>query len=203
MTVELLVDTIALPKPSVDGSCALERALAIRRSVRVFSGRPLQLPELGQLLWACQGRTSPDGYRTAPSAGATFPLEIYAAVGAVESIPAGIYHYAPAGHQLALLREGDVRARVASTVVDQDFIADASVILVIAALYARTAEKYGAHAARYAAIEAGCVSQNAALQGAALGIGSVMVGAINESAIQKELRLPGDHRPVLLMPFGR
>ena len=94
-------EIIRLPEPKHDGTVSVEHALRNRRSVRRFKNEPLTLAELSQLLWAAQGITTPRGFRTAPSAGALFPLELYVAAGNVSDLPAGIYKYSCRDHTLS------------------------------------------------------------------------------------------------------
>ena len=105
---------IKLPKPREDGKTSVESALRHRRATREFRNTPLTLAEVSQLLWAAQGITSPDGKRTAPSAGALYPLEVFVVAGSVESLPAGVYRYRPQGHDLSRVTDGDKRVKLAS-----------------------------------------------------------------------------------------
>ena len=86
---------MTLPEPRQDGEVSIEEALLKRRSIRQYTGEPLTPQEVSQLLWAGQGITDPRGYRTAPSAGALYPLEIYVVVGDVENLAEGVYRYEP------------------------------------------------------------------------------------------------------------
>jgi hypothetical protein len=99
MTAETIAATIALPAPATDGRTSVEEALQRRRSLRGFRRSELTLGEVAQILWACQGVTIGDGRRTAPSAGALYPLEIYLAAGNVRGLPAGVYRYEPRSHR--------------------------------------------------------------------------------------------------------
>lgn len=196
-------DAIPLPGPHRTGRASVEAVLGERRSVREFEGGPLDQDELSQLLWAAQGVTAPDGGRAAPSAGALYPLEIYAVVGRVSGLEAGVYRYEPDGHRIALVAEGDRRRALARAARDQDFLADAPVTIAIAAVDRRTAGRYGARAALYVPFEAGCASENAALQGVALGLGTCVVGAFEDDSVAELLGLRRGERPLALMPFGR
>lgn len=193
---------IDLPEPSADGDTSLEAAIRERRSVREFSKRELSLAEVGQLLWAAQGVTSRDGLRTAPSAGALYPLEIYLVAGDVDSLPAGVYHYRPKGHRLQFLAEGDSRKALATAALDQSWVRRAPAVLVIAGVYDRSAKKYGQRARRYTRIETGHAAQNVYLQATALGLGTVIVGAFEDAEVGEVLGLPSDHAPLALMPVG-
>ncbi len=166
--------------------------------MRSFTDQRLTLAELGQLLWAGQGITSPAGLRAAPSAGALYPLELYAVT------PDGVYHYRPQGHQLVLHLAGDMRPALATAALSQSSVAQAAVVIVIAAVYARTAQKYGAtRTPRYVVLEAGHVGQNVLLQAVALGLGGVPIGAFYDDQVQAVLKLPADQEPLYLIPIGR
>ncbi len=193
---------IDLPKPSVDGSVSVEAAIHERRSVREFSSRSLSLADVAQLLWAAQGITSRDGLRTAPSAGALYPLELYLVAGEVDSLPAGVYRYRPEQHRLKHLADGDLRKTLAAAALDQSWVRRAPAVLVIAGVYARSARKYGERARRYTRIETGHAAQNIYLQTTALGLGTVIVGAFSDTEVQEVLGLPSDHAPLALMPVG-
>lgn len=198
-----MAQTIRLPEARRSGSSSVEKALQGRRSLRDFGARPLALEELAQLLWAAQGVTQAGSYRTAPSAGALYPLEIYSVVGNVSGLEAGVYRYLPIEHRLARVLEGDRRSAVASAALSQDWIRRAPAILVIAGVFERTARKYGVRAAQYVHFEAGCAAQNVALQGVALGIGGVVVGAFDDAELAKAAGLAPGERPIVLLPAGR
>lgn len=194
---------VRLPQPEFAGEVSVEQALLSRRSERAFSQRALSLAELSQLLWAAQGVTSPRGWRTAPSAGARYPLEIHAAAGLVVELPAGIYRYRSRDHSLIPSAAGDPRAELAHAALDQRFVARAAVVLVMAAVYARTCTTYGPRGVRYADMEAGHAAQNVGLQAVALGLGAVMVGAFDDAQVRRIAALPPDEEPLYLIPIGR
>ena len=194
--------TTQLPPPAMSGGMTLAQALLQRRSVRAYRTDELSLAQAGQLLWAAQGITSEDGLRTAPSAGALYPLEIHLVAGTVEGLPAGVYHYAPAPHRLERLQTADVRAALASAAMNQSWVRDAAAVLACSAVYERTLGKYGQRAPRYVHLEAGHAAQNVLLQAAALGLHSVIVGAFDDPAVQDALGLPVDCAPLCLIPIG-
>ena len=194
---------IELPQPALDGGVSLETAISKRRSVREFSRQALPLADVAQLLWAAQGVTSREGGRTAPSAGALYPLELYLVVGKVDSLPAGLYHYRPGEHRLRLVTDGDLRRALAGAALDQSWVRSAPAVLIIAGVYERSAKKYGQRARRYTHIETGHAAQNVYLQAQALGLGTVIVGAFDDAAVREVLGLPSDHAPLALMPIGR
>lgn len=192
---------MTLPTPVLEGDVSLESAIATRESQREFGAEPITRAELGQLLWAAQG-TVPGGRRTVPSAGALYPIEIYMVVGAVEGVAPGVYYYRPARHDLVLHEAGDRRDELA-TAAFQDWVADAPLTLVIAAVVQRTAKKYGSRAQRYVHMEVGCVAENVHLQAMTLGLGTTLVGAFTDRSVRRVLSLPREHAPLGLMPVGR
>ncbi|UCD23097.1 MAG: SagB/ThcOx family dehydrogenase [Gemmatimonadota bacterium] len=194
---------IELPQPVHKGGISLTETLHGRRSVREFTASPLTLEQLSQLLWAGQGVTHPKGYRTAPSAGALYPLELVVAAGLVTDLPAGVYRYRPRKHDLLQSLEGDQRPALAMAAVGQNWISDAAAILAIAAVYERTTKEYGKRGVQYVHIDAGHAAQNLCLQAVALGLGTTVVGAFDDSSVTQLLQLAADEQPVLLIPVGR
>jgi len=194
---------IQLPKPRRESGLSVEAALQSRRSVREFRPEPLTLAETAQLLWSAQGITTDDGKRTAPSAGGTYPLETYLVAGQVAGLVSGVYHYRPAHHELMPVTAGDLRAALAALSMNQDCVRASAVSILFATVVARTAAKYGASAAAYVDMEAGHAAQNLSLQAFALGLGSVMIGAFDETALGKLLQLPPEHRPRYFAAVGR
>lgn len=185
-----------LPKPQTDGTGSLDSALAARRSVREFSPRELTPNELSQLLWAGQGVTSPHGYRTAPTAGGTLPLELHLLT------PAGVFRYEPRDHALEQLATDDRRAAMAAACLDQAFVGQAPAVIVVAGVIERTARIYGQRAGRYVALEAGCASQNVMLEAVALGLGTVMIGAYRDQDVVRIAGLPAVAVPFAVIPIG-
>ncbi|MBL7183207.1 MAG: SagB/ThcOx family dehydrogenase [Anaerolineae bacterium] len=187
---------MALPKPRLQGELSLEETLAQRRSVRSFTEEKLTLEEISQLLWAAQGLTAAWGGRTAPSAGALYPLEVYVATAN------GLYHYVPQGHKVIIESQDDLRLGLWEAGLKQDAIRDAAAVFVITAVYERTAKKYGGRAERYVKLEAGHACQNILLQAVALRLGAVPIGAFYDDQVQAALSLPPDHQPLYLIPVG-
>jgi SagB-type dehydrogenase family enzyme len=193
---------IALPAATIDGPASFEANLGSRRSVREFGTAALPLATVAQLLWAAQGVTSPAGERTAPSAGALYPLELYLVAGNVEGIGAGIYRYRPPSHALRPHLAGDHRRALAEAALGQSAVRTAAAVLVIAAVYGRTSVKYGARADRYVHMEAGHAAQNVYLQAESLRLGTVIVGAFEDERVRDALALPEREMPLVLMPVG-
>lgn len=199
---------VGLPPPPRASAMRLDEALAKRRSVREFAPGALTLAEVSVLLWAAQGITEPEGstkpeHRTAPSAGATYPLEIYVVAGEVDGLADGVYHYIPDTHRLELVTEGDIRVRMAEAAADQEWISRAAMAVVIATVLERITTRYGKRGERYVHMEAGHAAQNVLLQAVALGLGATPVGAFNDSAVARLLQLPAGEAPLYIVPVGR
>jgi len=196
-------EVIKLPEPRHDSDVSIEQSLLERRSVRDYSGQPLTLQEISQLLWAAQGLTDPGGFRTAPSAGGLYPLELYIVAGDVEGLAAGVYRYQPEGHQLVKTLDGDKRAELAEAALGQEWVEEGAVSIVFTAVYERTTGKYGDRGVRYVHMEAGHAAQNLCLQATALELGAVTIGAFYDDQISRLLNLPADERPLYVIPVGR
>lgn len=195
--------TVKLPAPIRQSQVSIEEAMSRRRSVREYRGDVMAFAQLGQLLWASQGQTSPLGYRTAPSAGALYPLETYAVVGRVEGLDQGVYRYEPAGHALTEVAKGDKRRALAVASAGQMWMADAPVMIVLSAVYERTTGKYGRRGVRYADMEAGHAGQNVALQAVALGLGATTVGAFEDEKVKAIMGMKKAETPLYILPVGR
>lgn len=193
---------VQLPPPRTEGPLSLETVLARRRSLREFCDEEISAEALSQLLWAAYGVVDPLGGRhTVPSAGATFPLEIVAVAGKVAGVPAGSYRYRPAAHSLEPIRSGDLRSELARAAIGQEFIAAAPATLVVAAVAERTTHRYGRRGLRYVYMEAGHACQNVYLQAAALGLGTVAVGAFDDEAVRRVLGIREE--PLYILPVGK
>ncbi|MEW6033865.1 MAG: SagB/ThcOx family dehydrogenase [Chloroflexota bacterium] len=195
--------TLKLPESTLKGETSLEAALFERRSVREYAKLPLKLGEVSQLLWAAQGITAEWGGRTAPSAGALYPLEVYLVVGDVEALAPGVYRYRPEGHELVRVKDGDLRGKLAEAALGQAWVGGGAVDIVIAAAYERTTKKYGERGVRYVHIEVGHAAQNICLQATALGLGAVTVGAFSDERVKGVLAMPENEAPLYIIPVGR
>jgi len=195
-------DIYRLPQPAGEQDACLSRILQARRTIRSFAPLPLSQVQASQLLWAAQGVTSPEGYRTAPSAGALYPLELHLVAGNIEGLPAGSYRYDPARHRLAAKVRGDLRQRLAKSALNQRWIADASAVVVVSAIETRTTAKYGRRGTRYVHMEVGHAAQNLLLQAVALGLAGAIVGAFDDESLQRLLQFPAEERPLVILPVG-
>jgi len=184
-------------------SATLDELLRNRRSVREYSREPLTKEEVMKLLWSGQGITRPPRYRTAPSAGALYPLELYVAVGNVVGLRPGVYKYDPVENDIKLVKEGDVRRELAVAALLQPCVEYGAIDIIIAAVYERTKVKYGQRGERYVHIEVGHAAQNICLQAVALGLGLVTVGAFDDASVARIVGLARDEAPLYIIPVGR
>lgn len=186
-----------------EGTFPLEQALRERRSVRDFRPDAVRLEEIARLAWAAQGVVTASGQRTAPSAGALYPLELYVVAGNVQGLAAGVYRYEPSSGRLAALAEGERRDDLVRAAWGQRWLGEAPAIFVVAAVERRTTAKYGRRGVRYAHMEAGHAAQNLLLQATALGLGATVVGAFDDAGVKAAAALRDDAQPLYLIPVGR
>ncbi|MFN3804305.1 MAG: SagB/ThcOx family dehydrogenase [Pyrobaculum sp.] len=202
---------VMLPYPKLKGVVSVEEALANRRSIREYRDEPLTLEELGQLLWAAYGISEiTHGLRTAPSAGAQYPLEVYVVVKeeGVKTgegyLTPGVYHYSPHTHSLSLIKTGDFGKELYHAALEQEWVLTAPVLIVFTAVYQRTVRRYGERGrVRYVPMDLGHAGQNVYLQATALGLGTVAVGAFYDDKVREILSLPEREVPLYIMPVGR
>ncbi|HZW54786.1 MAG TPA: SagB/ThcOx family dehydrogenase [Nitrososphaerales archaeon] len=194
---------IKLPRPMTKGAVSLEEAISSRESFRQYSANPINLKQLSQILWAAQGVTH-DGMRSAPSAGALYPMEIYvvARTRGVEGLLAGIYRYDYQNHAITLLKEGDFSQDLQRAASDQESVGMAASNIVIIGIFERTTAKYGERGVQYVFQESGHISENIFLQAAALGLGSVAMGAFRDNDVRRVLGVARNERPIYIQPIG-
>ncbi len=191
---------VQLEPPKVESGAPLWEVLGRRRSVRTFKKEPLAKSELSQLLWAAQGIIHPEyEFRTAPSAGALYPVETYLVVNSIEQIEPGVYHYAVDRHELEQLRAGDFRLQVAQSALDQEMVYHANVVFIWTAVFARSKWKYRQRAYRYIYLDAGHIAQNVALAAVALNLGSCQVGALYDKEVNALLGVDGTEESAIYM----
>ncbi|MFQ6125040.1 MAG: SagB/ThcOx family dehydrogenase [Candidatus Heimdallarchaeota archaeon] len=204
--VKVIIDRVKLPSPKLKGELSVEEAIARRRSRRDYLNEPIKLEELSNLLWAAQGITEPvNKFRTAPSAGATYPLEVYVVIrkGGVEELSEGLYHYNLYEHVLEKYIEGDLSEELSSAAVSQEWVRKASINIILTAIYERTTERYGERGKQYVHMEVGHVGENIYLQAESLELGAVVIGAFYDDWIQRLLKLPGKEKPLYIISVGR
>ncbi len=204
---------IALPEPKRDGACSVEKALQERRSVREYAKDPLTLADVSQLLWSAYGISQKidnappflrGGLKTAPSAGALYPLEVYLVAGEVTGLPAGVYLYTPENHSLVKVQEGDVRAALCKACLGQGMVKQAPVSLVYSAVYERTTKKYGNRGKeRYVCMDLGHSGENVYLQATAMGMGTCAIGAFSDLQLRLVVNMTRAEAPLYVMPVGK
>jgi len=190
-------DLMNLPEPRLKGNVSVEEAINNRRSVRNYAPKKIDVASISQLLWAAQGITDKSrGFRSTPSAGALYPLEIYLVK------DEGIYHYIPDGHKLELVSDKNVKKALVKAAHNQAFISEADIDIIVCGVYERAAVRYGDRAVRYTDMEAGHLAQNVFLQAIALGLDSVAIGAFSDSAVSEIVGLPKNSKPLYILPVG-
>jgi SagB-type dehydrogenase family enzyme len=204
---------VDLPPPRLDGAVPVEAALINRRSIRSYADDPLTLADVSQLLWAAYGITKTiegappfirGGLRTAPSAGARFPLELYLAAFDVDGLPPGIYWYQSETHKLMRISEGDKRTEVSEASFDQGHFKTAAAVIVYSAVFERTMVKYGVRGReRYVCMDLGHSAENVYLQAYALKIGTCAIGAFTDLWLRKIFRMTRAEEPLYVMPLGK
>lgn len=192
---------IQLPDPIFSSRTSIEEALKQRRSIRTYKSLPLTLQEISQLLWAAQGITSSNGFRTTPSAGALYPLELYIVSGNIEKLPPGVYHYLPGKHQLQKVSDGDIRIMLTQAANGQEAVQSGAVDIVISAEFSRTTNKYGDKGTHFVFMEAGHAAQNIYLQSVSLNLGTVSIGVFDEKRVKEALGIKEE--PLYILPVGK
>ncbi len=195
--------SIKLPVPEYTSNTSVEEALKNRRSIRDYRNSPISKKNLSQLLWSAQGTTYKNFFRTAPSAGALYPIEVYAAIGNVTDIKTGVYKYNPKKHELELIVYGDKRRGISSVALSQDFIQHAAVVIVLSVVYERVTGKYHEKGTTYTHMETGHASQNILLQAYSLKLGCVVIGAFYAQELNRLMNMEKDERPLYIIPVGK
>jgi len=194
---------VELPDPAAAAPPGtLHDALTTRKSIRRFARTPLSLEQLSYLLWAATGiqrRERGYEFRTAPSAGALYPVETYLVANNVSDLPAGLYHYPVLEHTLEELRLGGLGRQVAAAALDQAMCAAAAATFVWTGVFPRSKWKYGQRAYRYVYLDAGHVAENLALAAVALGLGSCQVAALYDDEANALLGVDGTNESVIYM----
>jgi SagB-type dehydrogenase family enzyme len=191
-------ERISLSVPKKEGGMPLWEAIEGRRSLRSYGKTPIGEESLSRLLWAAQGITRA-GLRAAPSAGALYPIETYAAVFKVNGIGPGLYHYDPRGHALELLSPGHHGRDLARAAFDQEFIGEAGVVLIWTAVFGRSGWRYRDRAYRYIYLDAGHIAENVALAAVALGLGTCQIGALYDDEVNSLLGIDGEKESIVYM----
>lgn len=193
---------VPLPEPRRSDGPGLWSLLQRRRSERRYRQAGITLAQLAQVLWAGDGLTlSVDdaALRTAPSAGALYPIETYVAAHQVEHLRPGVWHYDIRRHALDPVRDGDVRLETARAALDQEIAYAADAVLLWSGVFARTTWKYRQRGYRYVYMEAGHIAQNATLAAAALDLASCHIAALYDDEANALVGADGEHESVIYM----
>jgi len=193
---------IKLYKPETQSKLTLNDILKKRKSIRNFSDKPITKQQLSYLLWASTGIQRKEhefNYRTAPSAGALYPIETYLVVNMVNDIPKGIYHYSIKDHALEELRNGDFGSDISHAALEQDMCKYASVVIIWTAIFNRSKWKYSERAYRYIYLDAGHIAENFALASTSLGLGSCQIAALFDDEVNKLLGVDGKEESVVYL----
>ena len=188
---------VTLPAVDAPPAMSVAQALEQRRSLREYADRTMTRQELAWVVSAATAITSGDGRRTAPSAGALYPIETYVAVHRVEGIDSGLYHVDVRAQALEPVRSGSVAGDLMIAGLGQDFLRKAPVVLVLSGLFQRTRWKYHERHYRYVCWEGGHVAQNVYLAAEAAGLGACMVGAFLDGNLNGLLRVDGRQEAAL------
>jgi SagB-type dehydrogenase family enzyme len=202
---------VKLPDPARDGKVSIEKTMAERRSVRQYADDPLKLADISQLLWAAYGVTQPvpnvpqlhGGLKTAPSAGALYPLELYVVAGNVTDLSPGVYWYRPETHDLVLVAAGDKRLALFDAAASQSSVRDAPASIVYSAVFSRNTDKYGDRGReRYVCMDLGHSAENVYLQCGSLGLGTCAIGAFHDDSLKLVVGMTKTEEPLYIMPVG-
>jgi SagB-type dehydrogenase family enzyme len=200
-------ETVKLPEPVISAGKFIWDVLSQRRSRRNYSDVSLSMKELSQMLWATQGVTAQSGryaFRTAPSAGALYPIETYVLVNRVKDLEAGIYHYDILNHKLEVLKKGDFGMKISQAALGQTMLNEAAFVFIWTAVVARSKWKYRERAYRYIYMDAGHIGQNAYLAAETLGLGCCTVGAFFDEAVDSIIGIDGKNEiSVYLCSVGK
>ncbi|HHT18215.1 MAG: SagB/ThcOx family dehydrogenase [Euryarchaeota archaeon] len=202
-----ILATVDLPQVEIASNMSVDQAIQNRRSVRRFSATPLSLKDVSQLLWAAQGITDFErNFRTTPSAGGVFPMEIYLVVGnnGVQELEAGIYHYNPFNHTLEMIVRGDMRYNLSQAAHKQKWVNDAPINLIITGNYLKMQNKYSDKnlCTRFVDMEAGHIGQNIYLEAASRGLVTVAIGSFYDDQMISLFKLPANETPLYIYPVG-
>jgi len=204
--------TFQLPVPSFESNVSVEQALLNRRSRRDFKSDPISMNDVSQILWAAYGINQSKKFslfrsgrrlKTAPSAGARYPLELYLVAGKVNDLPPGLFKYLPSDHCIRQISDKDLRGELYAAARHQDMILKAPASLVYTAIFKRMTSKYGERGRiRYVPMDVGHSAQNVYLQVTAMNLGTCAVGAFDDEQVSIVLDLPPEEEPLYIIPVG-
>ena len=193
-------------KPAEE-NITVEQAISLRRSVRSYGLSSIHIDVLGSMLWAGQGAVG--DFRTSPSAGGQYPLEIYVVAHRIDALTSGIYSYKQDTHSLCCEVEDCFQERIEKVAIgSQPWLSDAAAVIVVVARISEIKAHFydqkplGKRGEHYAYIETGCVLQNMQLQGTINNIGCVITGGYYDEILSKMLSLPSELKPTAMLCVG-
>ncbi len=196
------VEIVSLPKFEGEKYIDFIDVLKKRKSIRSYKQKPVELEKLSFLLWASTGIQRKEfGYefRTAPSAGALYPIETYLIINNVENIKRGIYHYNIENHYLEFLKSGDFRREISVAALHQYFLSEASVVFIWTAIFERSVWKYKERAYRYIFIDVGHIAENLVLAAVSLNLGTCQIGAFFDDEVNEIIGVDGIEESVIYL----
>jgi SagB-type dehydrogenase family enzyme len=194
--------SVELPNFEPGKLLSLDAAIRQRTSVRHFTDKPISLGQLGYLLWTSTGIGRVEqGYefRTAPSAGALYPIETYIVANNVKRLESGVYHYSIREHRLEEIRKGDFRRQITGAALGQAMCATAAAVFVWSAVFERSKWKYEQRAYRYIYLDAGHIAENLALAAVSLNLGTCEIGALFDDEVNAIIGVDGDEESAICM----
>jgi len=201
---------IELPKQNNIKTETLNHAILNRRSIRDFSKKPLSKEHLSYLIWASTGIQRKERgfeYRTAPSAGALYPIETYVVINNVKNIAQGVYHYNIESNHLEEIKRGDHRSAIAEAALNQPMCYHAAAVFIWTAIFNRSKCKYGQRAYRYIYLDAGHIAENLALSATSINLGTCQIAALYDDEVNQIIDIDGItestiYLSVVGVPFG-
>lgn len=194
-----------LPKPfpeNINNRLNINEIFKKRHSVRVFQEKSIGLDQISYLLWASTGIqriVGNFGFRTAPSAGALYPIETYLQINNCQQLNRGIYHYNIQDHVLEQIKEGDYSALFAKAALDQKMVSLAPILFVWTSIFQRSKWKYQQRTYRYIYLDAGHIAAHLSLAAVELGLGSCQIAAFYDNEINNLLDIDGKEESVLYL----
>jgi SagB-type dehydrogenase family enzyme len=202
---------VELPRPRAPLAIPLDEAMRRRATARHLTAVPVSVSMVATLLHSAYGISRdqrslgyPRAFRSVPSAGAMYPLELYLYAAPGMEFESGLYHYHPTHEHLRLLRRGDLSDAISGTLVQPHIVREASLMVFVTALFGRSTFKYGDRGYRFVLIEAGHVAQNLNLAATGLELGCINVGGFYDRKIDDFLDLDGlTHSTIYVVAVGK
>jgi SagB-type dehydrogenase family enzyme len=201
---------VALPTEVPTSDASFDDVVSTRTTARGFARGGISITQLAKVLFTSYGVTRdnvdtifPRPFRSVPSGGALYPLELYVHVGHVDGLDPGLYHYDPEDHTLDVLRAGADPATVAGLLVQDDLARSAAAMIFVSAVFYRSTFKYGDRGYRFVLLEAGHLAQNAILCAHELGLASAPLGGYADRDVDRYLGFDGvSESTIYVLLFG-